>query len=359
MLSARSTWSFDVSALMVLIGETEESRYRLMSHSLLECLSPCPVSGLQCYLRSYEWLSSQSDMTYFSPYGCKFAALRNMRLAYSIRKQGLLDAGKINTYQIRTSKRNDLCTSYRVIFLVWVMVSWGLFLSILCLLVYLPHVTWIGWVNCLCFSSWSMALRLFEKFSIYPRSRPRVSVPTELDAIFILGSSDSCFVLEGSREDIKKWTACELQFKGTAPHNSPYARRLAALGQNMVRLGSFMLLLLVFVTIPNGTTIDQVIFIFLNILGQTNVLICQELNAKCLFGSLVCRETLSVDCRTAVYAYLIRRFSDPKPGTKWPEAAGILPQTKVWRQWRKKVIEDRSAEPKVLYDALREEMKAA
>jgi hypothetical protein len=35
MVNSNSGWSFDVSALMVLIGEAEESKYRLMERSPL------------------------------------------------------------------------------------------------------------------------------------------------------------------------------------------------------------------------------------------------------------------------------------------------------------------------------------
>ena len=89
-------WAFDVSALMVLIGEQEELRYRLAGRSLAECFVAAPVAGIQSYLRSYEILLDQSPTKYFSPYGCNSAPLRNMKLDNAIRQKGLLKDGLYN-----------------------------------------------------------------------------------------------------------------------------------------------------------------------------------------------------------------------------------------------------------------------
>jgi len=47
-----TSWKFDVSSFMVLLGESEEFNYRLMRRSLPECMSAAPVAGIQSYLHS-------------------------------------------------------------------------------------------------------------------------------------------------------------------------------------------------------------------------------------------------------------------------------------------------------------------
>ena len=48
MAAAESSqfWSFDVSSLMILVGEAEEQKYRLAGRLFLESLVAAPVSGL-------------------------------------------------------------------------------------------------------------------------------------------------------------------------------------------------------------------------------------------------------------------------------------------------------------------------
>ena len=162
-------WSFDVSALMVLIGEAEESKYRLMERSLLECLSPAPVAGLQCYIRSYKWLFDYSKLTYISPLGCKSAPLRNMRLAKAIEAENLLDDSKTIVYRIPPSSDTRRWTSCRIMMAAWLVVSWAVFLGLLLLLFQLSVVTWIGQTDCICLCAWSILLRLIENSCVRPR----------------------------------------------------------------------------------------------------------------------------------------------------------------------------------------------
>jgi hypothetical protein len=112
-----------------------------------------------------------------------------------------------------------------------------------------------------------------------------------------------------------------------------------------------ILLLLIFTTIPDGVTADQIAFALLNILGQVNVLVSRQLNARCLLSELELADKIHVDSCTAVYAMLLRRFADAGNGA-WDESAGLLPQTNVWREWREKVVHDRQADPKALYNEI-------
>jgi hypothetical protein len=90
----------------------------------------------------------------------------------------------------------------------------------------------------------------------------------------MMGRSNSAFVLEGSRKYIKDWTSGGLfykDFKSAVP--TPFF-------QAFVRIGSFLMLLLVFTTIPNGSTIAQLSFVLLNTMRQINILSRQWLNSK-------------------------------------------------------------------------------
>jgi hypothetical protein len=86
-----------------------------------------------------------------------------------------------------------------------------------------------------------------------------VSKPEDPDAICIIGRNNSVFVLEGSHKDIKDWTS-----RDTLP---------AVTCQGFTPAGSFLVLLLVFSAIPNGSAMDQLAFILLDALGQINVLV--------------------------------------------------------------------------------------
>jgi hypothetical protein len=77
-----------------------------------------------------------------------------------------------------------------------------------------------------------------------------------------------------------------------------------------MRIGSFALLLYLLVVIPNGTTLDQVVFIMLNTMGQVNDMLGQNFNAKACFRQLELVEERVMPTRTHVYAYLLRRFGN-------------------------------------------------
>jgi hypothetical protein len=359
MVTSNSGWSFDVSALMVLIGEAEESKYRLMERSLLECLSPAPVVGLQCYLRSYGWLLDCSNLTYSSPLGCKSAPLRNMRLANAIQSERLLDDSKTIVYQIPVGSDTRRWKSCRIVIVAWFVVSWILFLGILLVIFQVPSVTWISKTDCICFCAWSIFLRLVEHDRVRPQPNiSQVSRANDPDAIYILGRRDSCFILEGSRGDVKNWTACGLHFLGSTQRDGLFQNRVAVFLQAFTQVGSFLVLLLIFSTIPNGTTMDQMAFILFNILGQINTLLGQRFNGRRLLSSLQQVECMSTDSRTAVFAFLLRRFSVHDGGTSWAKAAKLVPKTEIWQRWQDQVVKDMDKDPKELYDIISDEVIA-
>lgn len=98
-----SPWSFDVSSFMILLGEAEEVNFRHMRRSIIECVCAALVAGLQSYLKSPESIFDVTGMTYFSPYGCKSAPLRNMQLNHCLQSQRLLRDGQYSVYAIRNS----------------------------------------------------------------------------------------------------------------------------------------------------------------------------------------------------------------------------------------------------------------
>jgi hypothetical protein len=198
-LGRDTNWNLDVSALMVLVGEREERRYRVMTRSIVECLCPAPVAGLQAYLHDYEWVHNVSEHSYHSPYGGKFAPLSNLLLSHTIHTCELLEDGSIKVYRMPRGAHNTvrLC---RILKWTWVGVCWICFAGIHVLLYFGETCTWIGRANCLAFSLWSIAVRLLDEHLVHRTPVPRhVSKPSDLDAVFILGRRNSAFVLEGSR----------------------------------------------------------------------------------------------------------------------------------------------------------------
>jgi len=94
-------------------------------------------------------------------------------------------------------------------------------------------------------------------------------------------------------------------------------------------MGSLIVLLLIFTTIPNGSTVDQVAFVLLNIAAQLNVLIGQRLNGRYFLSRLSKIEDSQEDTRTHVYAKLLRRFKGVGEKSQWVEVSGLLPKTEV------------------------------
>ena len=140
---------------MVLVGEDEESNYRLMRRSIYELLSAAPVAGLQSYLRSYSTITDKVGPTYISQLGGKSAPLRNMRLANTINSCNLLRDSKYSIYRIPASQhtKNDLSD---VRSLLWMLATWVIVAGIIATLVIVPDASWIGISNCVMLPAWSI-----------------------------------------------------------------------------------------------------------------------------------------------------------------------------------------------------------
>ena len=97
-----------------------------------------------------------------------------------------------------------------------------------------------------------------------------------------------------------------------------------------------MILLFIFSSIPNGSTMDQVAFIILNGLAQANVLVGQRLNSACcvLELELIAEET--PETRTDVYGLLARRFKGLEAEKGWIDSSGMLPKPKCGRSGRQR-----------------------
>lgn len=340
-------WSFDVSSLMILLGEPEEKRYRLAGRSLAEALVAAPAAGIQCYLKSYDIHQELSDLSYFSPYGCKTAPLRNLRLDNVIRQQGLLKDGRYTTYRVQSRRKSTLPW----LIALWTAFTWLVFLTILIAFTFWAGVTWIGLSTCIIFTAWSILIRLIEYHMASPPPVGTVPVtrPSGPDAAIFLGRANSAVVLEGSREEIKHWTSCGIIYKERAL-GIP-----ASLWQSATRLGTLLILIFIFVAIPNGSPADQLMFIVLNILGQANVLLGYYFTAKsCLEHlELVEDQSSGVDTRTHVYAQVLRQFRDIK-NRSWIDKLGLLPETSVWKEWKDKVVTHPGlhCDAKELYDVI-------
>lgn len=373
-------WAFDIGSLMVLVGENEEHRYRLSQRCLTQSIAAAPVVGLQNYMRSYDMLLELSSLTYTSPSACKTAPLRNMRLENTIRLKGLLKDGQYNCYRVvpdTTSKSWFSARHTRI--RLWAIFTWLVFGAIMTALVLMHQTTWIGFSTCLTMTAWSIIVRVIENFRIEPKrsNDTQVNNPTSDDQIFILGRDNSAFVLKGSRMDIKKWTSNGLIYKESKMFPTPVSKVVT-------RMGSLAVLLFVFAAVPNGSTLDQLAFILINLLGQANTLVGQLLNSEqCLCnlklesesessnpeigGSSIESESESsnpetrgpspnkVATRTEVYAKLIKRFKPDQWGGDWVTAVGLLPETAAWSAWKERVQDVEECDAHELYKKISKE----
>ncbi|KAJ6261546.1 hypothetical protein Dda_4216 [Drechslerella dactyloides] len=334
-----TNWAFDVSSFMVLVGESEEYRYRAMRRSLMECFAAAPIAGIQSYLHSTASLTEATGSTYFSPVGMNSAPLRNMQLEHAIHVKSLLKDGTCGVYQIPPSRRDRNCGIPPLGILLWTLFTWVALAGIFVGLILNPGLTWIGYTNVFGFVGWSILARLIDRFCMDKVVNQYTSEPDRDDAVFILGRRNSCLVLKGKREDLVEWTGCGIkQRNGT----------LAKVAEYVMRATSLVVILFVFLTIPNGTTWDQVAFIGVNIIGQLNVLVGQILTANNYFSRLNLVKSISVPTRTHVYGVLLREFGNGQ----WVDEAGILPRTGVWDSWRSLVTthDYRGMDAKKLYE---------
>lgn len=320
---------------MILLGEQEELNCRLMQRSFLECMAATPVAGLQTYLRSSHQLTEAVGPTYISPFGGKTAPLRNMRLARTISTVGLLRDSKFTIYRIvpsnyRNGNGNQLVVRWRL--LLWIIFTWCFAGAVMVILVLVPNSSWIGIANCIVSCSWAIIVRIVEWLTI-ETSPTNPTRPERQDAVIFLGRRNSGLVIEGTREDVCRWTGAGL-------------RLLHPQTEYFTRLGSFAVVLFTFITMPNGTMVDQLSFVLLNVLAQANVRVGQHLNAAdCLSGLELVRSE-HVPTRTHVYGHLIRYFGDGN----WIDIASLLPKSEAWSRWRSILIGDLGVDPKKLYE---------
>ncbi|RDW74189.1 hypothetical protein BP5796_07631 [Coleophoma crateriformis] len=354
-------WAFDVTSLMVLIGDQEEGRLRSSRSSWIEVLIAAPVAGIQNYLKSYDAISTVAQREYFSPFGCNKAPLRNAKLDSTIKNLRLLDEGKYFVYTIKDDAGKKV---HRHIYLhsLWLTLTWCWFGGLVAFWYNapfgdLPPGTWKGITNISVLTGWSIIVRTIELVMVEALEKANEPDSNSKDAttpggIFFLGKRNSGLVILGTRQAIKLWTSSRLEYdEGTT--YSILNRHV----QIFIRIGTILVLLLVFVTVPNGSTTDQLVFILLNILGQANVFLGIRLNARSCKGQLDEQTALNdkkgvVKYRTQVYGYLIREFDGKDADPGWIDKSEMLPKTNVWEEFQTAVIKDKVTDPKVIYDAL-------
>ena len=276
-----------------------------------------------------------------------------MKLENAIKKRSLLEDQQYTCFRIPAAGKvnQDSSGSYKDGYLLWcwVVSTWIGFAGILTFSILAPWTTWIGVTICVALYLWSLVLRLVEWAMVVPalRSASEISDSGAVDAIFILGRDSSAFVLEGSRQDIKNWTSRGLVYRGYLWSFIP-----TRYCQWFTRIGTMALLLFIFVTIPNGSTTDQVAFIVLNILGQLNTLVRLRLNARyCISRLDIAQHEVKIRTRTNIYGSLIRKFKDV-PDQTWIDKANLTPETPLWVQWREDILKDTEKDPKQLYNDL-------
>jgi hypothetical protein len=373
-------WLFDVTSLMILVGDAKESTFRSTRNTYLEVLVAAPVAGIQSYLKDYEALPDVNAIYYYSPYGGKSAPLRNMKLEHCIKHFRLLENGKYTVYKTRpqAEQRDWFRNRYGLILSLWLVFTWVSFGGIIAFwrlapFGVLPKGTWIGIANIVTLSGWSIFVRFIEFVMIsvhekIEKDRSQERHPEEPDGVIFFGKRASGLVIDGKRADIKYWTTVNrLDYSDGATFDFP--NRLI---QGQIKFGTSLVLVLVLLTLPNGSTTDQIAFILLNLLGQLNVRLGLRINAelcsKELQGEASTAEAPTAEApiaeappatvknRTQVYGYVIRHFNKPGLNSAWIDKVGILPQTETWDKWKKEILlpENTSTDPKELYDKLKE-----
>lgn len=322
---------------MVLLGEGEECNYRLIRRRALDVITPAPVAGFQSYLWGSSTITDAQGPNYISPFGGKIAPLRNMRVSRLISIYDLLEDGKVTTYKIRTNQRVEKKQARKLydhafgspLTSCLDATTWITFGGLLYMTIGLQSTSWIGTVNLLTLAAWSIVLRSIDRAVMVP-GQHRPSHPDRPDAIVFLGRRHSALILEGSRADIARWSGSGLQLR-----KRPWATWLHWFS----RFGTICLLMLVFITVPNGTTQDQIIFIAFNILGQINCWVGQRLHSRHTFKRLELVREVVVPSRTHVYAILIKAFGNGK----WVDAVDLLPKGESWNLWRGRIHERQDA----------------
>jgi hypothetical protein len=95
-----SPWIFSASSFLVLLGESEQLKYRYLRRSWLECLGMTPVAGLQSYLRAPNSIFDMTGREYANPIGRTKAPLRNMKFHHTIDTRNILADGEYAVWRI-------------------------------------------------------------------------------------------------------------------------------------------------------------------------------------------------------------------------------------------------------------------
>jgi len=234
----------------------------------------------------------------------------------------------------------------RLFVVLWVLLTWVLFAGVLVFTILVPDTTWIGITNCAALTGWSVVLRLIEKANVKLAGidDTKITNSEAPDAVYILGRNNSAFVLKGTRKDVKYWTTRGLRYQ-KATLGVP-----AGVWQFFTRMGSLLMLLFIFSSIPNGSTMDQVAFIILNGLAQINVLVGQRLNSACCMSELELVEKETPKTRTDIYGFLVRRFKGLEAQKAWIDASGLLPNTDEWKKWKVQALLDDGRDVNDIYE---------
>ena len=336
------SWSFDIGALMVLLGDQEETNYRIMHRSVIECWAGAPVAGIQTYLRSFSQLIDADGPEMISPYGCTRKPLRNARLQQAIKSSKLHMNGLCRVFGVRQTATKDGVYKVRsgrlsLYLAIWIVCTWIFYAAILASIYVSKRMTWIGTSNCLSLTFLSIAIRVAETLCLERKELP-VSNPDRPGAAVFLGPRNSCLVLEVDHKGSAPWASYGLRLK-----NADFIKP----AELFVRLSAFLLLLYVFITMPNGSTWDQVAFICTNLLGQLNNIVGRSLHTLDYSTALEKKVERASPTRTHVYAFLLRRFGDGA----WVDEVNLLPGTGIWQRWRESVIAEMDVDPKILYDS--------
>jgi hypothetical protein len=137
--------------------------------------------------------------TYFSPYGVKSAPLRNIQLSNAIKINKLLEDGKYTVFEISTDSAHLKRANKRsrTLLAIWTASTWILFAGLIVGICKIHRTTRVSLATCFTFTGWSILIRLIEYFNVVPStsSNEHVNDPNALDAVFVMGRSNSAFVL--------------------------------------------------------------------------------------------------------------------------------------------------------------------
>lgn len=345
MNTSPNTWSLESSALMVLVGGYAETQYRASRSTLIEALVAAPLAGLHTYIERHDHGLNLARQKYFSPYGCKWAPLRNVRSQVDINYLSLLEDGRFTVYEIPKDPKPHSHSEYRPMIL-WLGFTWVCLAGLGLLLLFAPRTgvlplgTWIGGLNIGVLVGWSVLVRVIEYFVVRGLIRHNWTQYThdnnQPDGIIMLGrGGGSGLVITGGRRHIKDWTTGTLDYdKG---HTFNIGNRH---WHTFIRCGTAVVLCMVLVTISNGSTTDQTAFVLFNILGWVNVFVGLQMSSMKHMQELkeaVTWTKTDVKNRTEVHASIIRYFESraevDQPDQDWVEKSEMLPRTSVWTDW--------------------------